>query len=457
MRFKYTATNTEGKTLTGVINSESEEAARNELNNLGFSILEINEVQNTEPTEGEDLEKYEFEATDKNGKKIKGTIPAKTPILAFQRLIQEYGFTINYLASIKDSPEEKALMRSTGTEQLTNQYNLENGQTKEEKKMEKIVGTKELNSKKTSLSTQVDSINVKINEILIQYETTISPEKRAEILGDLDKILRIKSSNNLDYIRNSCKEILKKIQNEELFLNAEQHQTERQNVIMESEKMLLELDKTTNTKEGITDQLKTSVAEFEDKISGTKLEFIKDAIEKWKTSHTRSPEETQLKNELKQATEGLWDNLKIAMKASKETKKASWGNVRQSREAIRTLKTQLRAFRERRHEKNLMIKKEKHILYIEEVSTFTGWLLSFYLIYYFFGHYVVSAELAIEPFLGIPFDLSHSALFKYLLSIIFITHVATSLKLNFFLRSHVANFVLVLLTLVLSLITIFNF
>lgn len=455
MRFKYTSTNAEGKQLTGVINAPSEEAARTELNKLGFSILEIKEAAETDqPQEG--LQKFEFEAIDKNGKKIKGSIPAKEPLFAYKRLIEEYSFAVHYLAPENASEAEKAQLKQSGTQALQTEYELEK-QKQTEKAAEHAIETPEFLEEKKRVDAEVDLIVEKIKTILSQYEGKISPDKKSEIEGYMDKLLRIKSSNNLEYIKNTGVELLQKIQEEELFLSSQEHESERKSLLLESEKMLLELQKTTASKVDMGVQIQSTVSEWEEQLKGTKFEFLIGPIRTARQWFEVNPEVQRLKTQLKTLRSQKWDALKIVAKSPKETKSAAINDLKDLQKKTKEIRSKLRSIKQLRHEKNLIIKKERHIYFIEEIETFSGWLLFFYLAYYFLGHYITLRGIPIDPFLGIPFDLSDSILFKYLLAIIFLVHAASSIKINFFLRSKVADAVLTTTTIVLCLLTLFNF
>ncbi|MBD3360225.1 hypothetical protein GF366_00315, partial [Candidatus Peregrinibacteria bacterium] len=91
--FKYTVANKEGKKLSGTVEAPDEQTARNELNNLGFSILTLEETKEA-PPETEHMTKYEFEAVDKNSKLVTGSIPAENKEEAFKKLTEEYLLTV---------------------------------------------------------------------------------------------------------------------------------------------------------------------------------------------------------------------------------------------------------------------------------------------------------------------------------------------------------------------------
>ncbi len=455
MRFKYTATNTEGKTLTGIINAETEEEAREKLNHLGFSILEINAAPETEGTAAQNLEKFEFEATDKNGKKIKGSIPAKDREAAYKRLIEEYSFTIQYLAPANATEGEKTRYRLEGVDALTEGATPQD--TKGDEAMQEVVETPEFVAEKESLIAHVDGIIEKIHNLLSTFEGKISPEKRALIENDIDKLLRIKSSNNLDYIRHTCKELLEKTQEEEVFLTNQTHEDERNTMVLESQKLMMELNKASGAKTNVGLQMKSSLSALEEKLTGGKFEFLLEPVRNLQNMFTPDPETLKIKTQLKSLRSQEWTALKVAIKSPKDTRPAALQNLKDLRNQEKAIRAKLHAIKQLRHENNLMIRKEREIYFIEEISTFTGALLAFYIIYYFLGHYVTTTSLEMDPILGVPFDLSKSVLYKYLLAIIFLIHASTSVKLNFFIRSKIATITFGTITLALSLMVLFNF
>ena len=454
MQYQYTATNAEGKKLTGVINANSEEEARGQLNNLGFSILEL--AESAEGTAQSNLEKFEFEAYDPSGKQIKGTVPAKAPILAYKRLIEEYHFNVNYMAPVNAAPEEKQRMRQTGLAELQNQYELQKNQKPEDKSQNTVSETPEFLQEKEALLQKVDNILKEVKTLLAKFETKLSPEKRAEIEGYIDKLSRIKSSNNLEYIRNTSKELLKKVQEDEVFINDVQHDAERKDVIIESQKMLQGLNKSAASKVDFGLRLQTTIQKIEEKLKGSSFAFLLHPLKKIRNLLKQDPEVQQVKIQIKALRTERFDALKIALKSPKETRKEGWATVKSLNAKNKEIRSKLKEIKHRRDDQNLAIKREKHVYFLEEVNTFTGWLLTFYLVYYFLGHYVTTKGLALGPLFGIPFDLSDSALFKYLLALIFLVHGAISLKLNFFLRNKIASIALTSITLILGLLVLFN-
>ena len=460
MPYQYTATNAEGKPLTGVINAMNDEDAKKQLGALGLSILELTfiEASQTQAPQHQDLQKFEFEATDKNAKQVKGTIPAKEALLAYKRLIEEYQFTVSYLAPQDATPEQKIQIHQTGLHQLHNEYELKKNQKKGPATEKPLSEDPKFITEKNILLEQIDSILQKTNALLTRFEAKLSPEKKAEINGYVDKLLRIKSSNNLDYIRNTCKELLNKVQEDEIFLTSSEHDHEREAIMMESQKMMLELSKSANAKVSAGTQIKQMVGQLEQKLSGSNLDFLLNPIQSIKSWFQDPPEVERLKIQLKALKTQRLDAFKILAKTykHKETRTTTKANVHKIHEQIKQVKLQLKDARSTQNQNRRLIKQEKHIYFLEESNTFLGWLLIFYLTYYFLGHYVTTRGLPLNPFFHIPFDLSQSAIYKYLLTFAFIGHGALSLKLNFFLRSKIANIALTFGTLLLCLLVLFN-
>jgi len=456
MQFKYTATNPEGKRLTGIINAVDEATARTELNHLGFSILEINAIDESAVQIQSEMGKFEFEAIDKSGKKIKGTIPAKTNLLAYKRLADEYHFNVLFLVPISATEQEKQNLRATGIEALKNQHDLETHELNASA-LKTAVETPEFLAQKKIVIDEVDQILNRIKTLLTTFEAKLSPEKKALIQGYIDKLLRIKASNNLDYILNTCKDLLKRIQDEEMFLETQEHGQERQSILLESQQMMMELNKSMAPKLGFIADIQSKTAFLKKKLEGSSLSFLVGPLQSIENYFKDPPDIAPLKIELRVVKSKRWDAIRLAFKSPKETRGVTIESVKNLLAQEKIIKHKIKAVQGLRHEKNLVIRHEKHLYLVEEISVFTGWLLLFYLGYYFLGHYVTLKNLPIQPVFGIPFDLGESVLFKYLLPVIFLIHAAATLKLMFLMKSRLADPILIVLTFFLSLMVVFNF
>lgn len=456
MQFKYIATNREGKKLTGLINAPEESTARTQLNTLGFSILDIKKVDGGAATDS-DLDKFEFEAIDKTGKKIKGTIPAQTALLAYQRLVEEYHFDVLTFVPIKATAEESERWKGVGLQELKNQYELQLHDKKIAEGIIPLIESAEFLKKKEKLIREVDAILERIKNLLHNFENTISPDKKAAIQGYIDKLLRIKGSNNLDYIANTCKELLSKAQGEELFLENLEHHKERNALMMESQKMLLELNKAIATKKNVSLQIKSEFKTLGEKLKNTHWHFLLKPLQIIETWLQTPREMEMIKTQLEAIREQKWDALKIALKAPKETRSAAWEEFKKIRRQEKEIAEKKKNLKKLRIEKKRLIRREHNLYTLKELNAFTGWLLAFYLTYYFIGYYSETYQLGLKPLLQIPFTFKDSALFKYLLALVFLLHAGTSVKLNFFARNAAANWILGGIMVGLGMLTLFNF
>ena len=132
-QFQYSAVNNAGKKLNGVIGAANEEEARKQLKTLGISLLGIKKTAETaqatvtrEPNTSKELPKFEFEAYDKNGQKVLGTIPASSRYKAFKRLMEEYKFEVSYVVKMGATPEERAKAKKEDLSVLKAEYEAKN-------------------------------------------------------------------------------------------------------------------------------------------------------------------------------------------------------------------------------------------------------------------------------------------------------------------------------------------
>jgi len=240
-QFQYTAVNSIGKKLSGVIGAASEDDARKQLNTFGISLLAIEKTGETpmatvtqEPGTSSELPKFEFEAFDKMGRKVLGTIPASSRYKAFKRLMDEYQFEVSYVVPTGASEEDRLKAKQEGLAPLKAEYDAQSVKKgSEELAQEKLSADFEV--KRQALLQKVDFILEKIKSLLAEYAADLKPESRKLIQGYLDKLLRIKSSTNLDYIEQTSEELLKKVQDQELFLTKEKMMGQRDHLKLEAQ------------------------------------------------------------------------------------------------------------------------------------------------------------------------------------------------------------------------------
>lgn len=99
MKFRYTVTTPQNKTLTGIIAAISMDMAHKNLQRLGYVVLSLMPVLDDRSRL---LEKktFSFEARNTEGKKILGTISTSNEYTAKKKLEQDHGLTILKLTEI---------------------------------------------------------------------------------------------------------------------------------------------------------------------------------------------------------------------------------------------------------------------------------------------------------------------------------------------------------------------
>ncbi len=451
MRFyDYLVINQENKKLTGTVVAEDENKARAELNNLEFSVISITEISEEKYNQiKEGKEKFGFEAFDKHGKKIKGTIRAASRFEAFKKLKLEYLFNVTSIYSLNATFEQQQAEKIKDLTDLKSQLDhelstaaLKNKETNKTPKKEVTNSYDDIHHQE--LKTKVGLILSKIKEILDQHEKEILPERLKEIKAIINKLIRIKSSTNLKYIEKTCEELLLAVQNQEIYIKDEKFSRERSKINFESKKLLIELHHKEAKPKGPS-ALSSSLKKY--RLLGN---FV-DNIQKF----FAQPETVKLLlKQKKSINQQIITYLKLYFSASKEDKK----------EIVQSIKTLLN------QKKRLIyqIKKAKKISendslkwpqlvksIFEEISLFTGWLLFFYLTLYFLANYSKTKNLSFLPDYLLQFH--NLSLLKYLILVVFSLHVCISVKLNYFPRSAIFSVLALPLSIFISLFLISNF
>ncbi len=222
MKFSYTALGSDNQKLTGIMDAESLESAHEELHKMGLSVISLNETTGDEQIEPSDTESqqadiivtYYFLGQDPHGKEVNGTIDAQSSFSAYKRLITEYRFQVIDLykhgsadpetASLKEKFSEwNVKLKEEGIDlaELRKKSDTKNELTDEGEKMaEEIV-------------TEIDNFIVNTKAIINEHQSQYSKPFLQEITATLDKLERIRTSNNLKHITKVCNDLYKLIAN----------------------------------------------------------------------------------------------------------------------------------------------------------------------------------------------------------------------------------------------------
>jgi hypothetical protein len=459
-KFRYTVINEENKQLQGTIGAPDEESARKELNDLGFSILVLDTIDETAQNPESDIPVFEFAALDKNQKKVIGTIQAENQYYAFKRLISEYEFEIEYVVD-NDLPEkDKEKERKKGSYDLYAKYNTEIEASKEKESADEK-DMREFEFRQEALKQQIDFVLSKVRKMLDLYEADMKPEVKENIRRSVEKILRIKSSTNLDHIKKTAEELLTYLQKEELFLHENAKAKERAKMVIEAKSMMMQLHKGSAEK---SLSIHSILANWQDKHihnshDPSALEkFINFFITLLLGTDLENEEIKQLKKDLAIVNGQLWQYIKLYFEANSqefktETRDGIKGLWIERKKIRKRLKSAIKQVKEdkRAHGSESSIEKITH-----EIFSFTGWLLSFYLIYYFLSLYLITKDFGIieVPYI---FYMYKSSFLKYFLTTVFLLHAALSLKLNFFKKNGSASAIITTLFLVSTIVVYLNF
>jgi hypothetical protein len=478
--FKYTVANKEDRKLVGSIEAPDEKTARTELNSLGFSILELKETspdeievterKKTKLTPGTKHSKFVFESINPQGQVIVGTISANDEFSAFKRLTLEYELTVTSVWSEEASEEEIREAKSAGVYQLQQTLTAE----KEGKKVKEAQVSQGQRKKEILTRTKIEQILKQVNEILIEYEKDITPAQRKEIDKRIDKLLRIKHSTNFDYIIQTAEDLLTHIQKQEINLKKQGYLEKRAKLKLQVRALLNRLHDTGKSK-SISEDIVTNIQNWQQKNisratkvpwhirvtnrfllkirkmfeTPAEVELLKAQIKTYNSQiieyikiYFKEPT-AEYKERTVQAIKTIWKTRKKAVQQLKDTKK----RIKEERQKNRNAKS-LKA-----------IKQEFTSKIFNEITEFTGWLLTFYLTYYFISLYVTSKDFGLGSPANLPKSLNfyNTEIFKYVLVIVFLSHIAFTLKTNFFNKTKGSSYIIFPLTGFLIIFTIVNF
>jgi hypothetical protein len=461
-KYKYLVINQENKQLQGTIGAPDVQTARQELNELGFSIVSINEIQDEQTTSenAENIITFEFAAIDKNQKRVVGTIQAADRYSAFKRLVFEYAFEVEYIVDNALSEDQKQKERQKSIYDLQDKLNEEQALTQvKESNDEKDM--KEFALKQDVLKSQINFVLNKVKELLDLYEKEMKPETKEKIRRAVDKILRIRNSTNLDYVRKSAEDLLTFLQQEELFMNEQSRMKERMQMVVEAHSMMMQLKRSkSKTSNSIGDQLRQWRQDHivnNSAPSGVE-QFINLLISPFIGAQPESDEIVNIKRDIATTNQQIFQYVQMYFQApSPEFKSETKTGLLRLISERKKLKAKLRETIHSQHQKVLSSgEKTSFEKFLQELISFSGWLLCFYLVYYFVSIYITTKELGL-PTLPVFMDIYHSNFLKYFVTTIFLLHAALSIKQSFFRRNELAGIVIAPLFFFSTLIVLFNF
>lgn len=460
-KFRYTVVNPQNQQLQGTISSPDETSARAELSELGFSIVAIEMIDESQETAQEsELPVFEFAGIDKNQKRVAGTIQAESDYEAYKRLLQEYEFEIEYVIPNTLSEKQKEKARKKGAYELharleDEMLSHEQKETSDEKDL------KEFTKKQEVLQRQIAFVLDKVKQMLDKYEQDMKPETKEKIRKYVDKILRIRNSTNLDYVRKTAEELLEFLQKEEIFLHEESHLKDRTNMVVEAKSIMMELKRGKSKKNmDISDAMRQwrdeNIVNHENPPLYNRIaDFFITLI---LGINNENEEILTIKRDIQNINKQIQHYIVLYFQAPnpefKEQAREGLKNLWQQRKKLKKeLKAAKKKFKMERKTSAELTPGEKMT---NEILSFTGWLLTFYLIYYFASIYATSKDFGTTNIPGF-FYIYKSAFLKYFMATLFILYGALSVKVHFFRRNEVASLVITPVFLLSILIIYLNF
>jgi len=466
--FKYTVANKDGKKLSGTVESPDIISARSELNSLGFSVLDLEEkIEDLSKKDESKTNKFVFEAVDKRGKLITGTIPENEKEEAFNTLRKKYDLTVTAIWNEGASPTKIAEARTEGTQKLQ-QIIIEENEKEGENKVKSLEEQKFAEISKL----KIEKILKSVNDILVELEKDIDPDQKAEINKKLDKLLRIKNSQNTNYILGTAEDLLNFLQLQEKSLKEKGLQDKRLFLQLKTQNLLNEI-KSKNSSKSLSEDIEDRIDSF--KYAHPNYTTINKFLDKIKNIFKVPTEIRQLEAEITSYNKQLWDFSIIWLKEPtpeykekiKQSIKAVWEARKRAKENIKKIKKFYKEqhLRETARLQGIDIKDLIDFdgtftgRFTEELNSLTGWLLVFYLGYYFISLYITTKDFGLLSLSDIPknFFIYESQTFKYILGVIFLLHASTSLKVNFLKNSFIGSLALTVFFISGTIVVLLNF
>jgi len=214
MKYNYTALSTDNQKLTGVLDAESLDGAKEELHKMGLSIISITEITEEEyekqktKTAAEKpagIQTFTFECIDPNGKEINGTIDATDDYSAYRRLVTEYKFKVKtlYLTGASEADQAQSANKIAEFEARIKEEGIDLG-AEDREKAEFAEAVEKIDKK---VIEEIDNFIISVKKILEEHSDSFSPPFLREIENTLGELERVRTSNNLKHISEVCNQL----------------------------------------------------------------------------------------------------------------------------------------------------------------------------------------------------------------------------------------------------------
>ncbi len=460
-KYSYTVINQEGQKLTGTIAADTEKLAQENLSRLGFPILDITEIPEEKVEElTSESEKFDFHAIDQNGRKVVGSIGAEDKYAAFKRLITEYHFAVEFLYLSSLSPEAKEEEKKRGVVDLYGKLKIEQQKAEATKGTQREVINEEEEAQ--FISKQIDIVLEKMKEMSEDFKDIIKPEDKTAIEKKADRLSRMRTSKNIEYVKHLAEDLLHYTQNEEIFLLKEQNDKKIQTFRLDIKKLLNQLHSDKMSVSLRQDTLNTINAWIEnhitnneapamwEKVIGSILSFFVSII-------TDPPEIAELKEKIRVIDKQIWDYYVIYIK---ENTVEGRKEIKESLHGLKEKKTELKlelANTEHRLAKEVQIVEQETVRakVCNELTSITGWLFAIYFTIHVYYIYTSTRQLPVD--MGISaLRVSEARSYLITMLVLLIIHAYFQLRSIILLRRALANLILIPTCSLSILLIVFN-
>lgn len=417
MKFQYTALSKDSNKLTGILEASSMEAAKEQLHKMELSIIGVNEIseEKLETIKNEqreiaikkdeikeikevtnEIKSYSFLVKDLTGKEVNGTIDAKDDYSAYKRLITEYNFEVLELF-----PENKE-----NSEIYTNKLIELKAKGKTEGiEIKREVKNKELNEDNQNIDlkieTEITNVIKDTKNILSENEEIFTPTYFRKINETLGELERIRKSNNITHISEVVNEIYKYLRHPDNINNKNEYTEKYKNTMnsMQENKLIRKGIELNNTNP--LSQIKGMFIKIGNQIKKLrKGKRERNVFNKTKETNEAKKDVNNDKITISKLFILTWSLLLAKDKLARSEKKNElivtfneWKN--QKKVSKPKPKPQSEPQHEPQHEPQEEPSSKLDFFFIE-MDSFLGWLLFFYIGYFFLINF------SLEKGFGLP-------------------------------------------------------
>ncbi|HPO05510.1 MAG TPA: hypothetical protein PLQ36_00185 [Candidatus Gracilibacteria bacterium] len=241
MLFDYLVVSGNGVQQNGRIEAASETEASAKLNSLGLSILNLTEVKAGDEKKAinANFKSYLFLGTDDTAQDVEGTIEAENEIIAYKRLVEEFGLELKWIVDTSLSKAVQEAKKMNCVKEIEDKayeqgIKITHRQAISDAEAEEIMDDGFAKRQAKLLADVEEGIKL-ITDLVTKVIAPVSPNSALDLENDLNTLQKVKMSNNLIFVR----ELLDKIINDVslFFLQREVMRQENREIIVALESL----------------------------------------------------------------------------------------------------------------------------------------------------------------------------------------------------------------------------